>query len=150
MPGTATAADTAMGTTQLRSARTATTAMRRTPAHLTVTTAQIGSLAASSSAPDLGSAADTTDADTMVVDTAMVTAEVTMADGDTMAADATTDDRSMVVAESLAAAPSAIHAVLPVAELAAAPLAASAVERVVGSTVVAADPMAVADTGKNR
>jgi hypothetical protein len=37
-----------------------------------------------------------------------------------------------------------------VAELAAAPLAASAVERVVGSTVVAADPMAVADTGKNR
>jgi hypothetical protein len=74
-----------------------------------------------------------------------------MADADTMAADATTDDQSMVVAESLAAAHSVIHAASPVAEFAAVPLAASAVELVAGSTVVvAADPMAVADTGKNR
>jgi hypothetical protein len=68
----------------------------------------------------------------------------------------------MVVMESLAAAHSVIRAASPVAELAAVRLAASAVERVVGSTVVAgstavadstvvaADPMAVADTGKNR
>jgi hypothetical protein len=137
-------------TAQRRSARTATTAMPLTPALLTAITARIGSLAASSSAPDLGSAVATTDGDTMVVGTAMVTAEATMADADIMAADVTTDDRSMGVAESLAAARSVTHAASPVAELAAAPLAASAVERVVGSTVVAADPMAVADTGKNR
>lgn len=145
--------DTTMGMARPQSARTATTAMLLMPARLTATTVPIGSLAASSSAPAPGSEAATMAAATMDVATTVadITAEAIGADAVTMAEVATTADRFMVDAESMAAAHSVIHAASPVAACTAVPLAASAAEREAGSTAaVAADSTAVADITKTR